>query len=164
MRRGGYGISELKWLACLAYTAFVAAPFVLTAPSLWRGRETHRRYLLRSDLHTVAAVFAISALLNDWALGGTRIPLAILVGYTVRFMYRETPDNETDSGWRFFSGNEDDAYTSNADNHGIYDVNTIANYDPSIISLLDSQGGSAFEKALDAQSFSQALDWFPEEQ
>lgn len=79
-------------------------------------------------------------------------------------MSRETPDNETDSGWRFLSGYEDDAYTSNADNHGIYDVNTIANYDPSVVPLLDSQGGSAFEKALDAQSLSQALDWIPEEQ
>ncbi|MCU0973796.1 MAG: DUF2185 domain-containing protein [Burkholderiales bacterium] len=115
-------------------------------------------------MHTVAAEFAISPPLNDWALGGTPILLAILVGYTVRFMCRETPENETDSGWRFFSGYEDDAYTSNADNHGIYDVNTIANYDASIISLLDSQGASAFEKALDAQSFSPGLDWLPEEQ
>jgi hypothetical protein len=85
-------------------------------------------------------------------------------GYPVRFMYRQSPDNEVDSGWRFFSGYEDDAYTSNADNHGIYDVNTIANYDPSITPLLESQEGCVFEKALDAQSFSPVLDWFPEEQ
>ena len=28
----------------------------------------------------------------------------------VRFMYRETPDNSQDSGWRFFCGEEDDEY------------------------------------------------------
>jgi hypothetical protein len=32
----------------------------------------------------------------------------------------------------------------NPDNHGIYDVNTIANYDPEIIPLLDQPAGSAY--------------------
>ena len=35
------------------------------------------------------------------------------------------------------SGLEDQDYMDEADNHGIYDVNTIANYDPTIIPLLD---------------------------
>jgi hypothetical protein len=50
-------------------------------------------------------------------------------GYLVRFMYREAPDHDADSGWRFMSGYEDDAYMENPDNHAIYDVNTIANYE-----------------------------------
>lgn len=29
-------------------------------------------------------------------------------GKPVRFMYREAPDNEIDSGWRFMTGYEDD--------------------------------------------------------
>ncbi|MGY3333604.1 hypothetical protein ACVILI_006681 [Mesorhizobium sp. USDA 4775] len=33
---------------------------------------------------------------------------------------------------------------SDANNHAIYDVNTIANYDPKIIPLLDAPVGSAF--------------------
>lgn len=32
------------------------------------------------------------------------------------------------------------------DHHTIYDVNTIANYDPDIIPLLDAPVGSAFER------------------
>jgi len=68
-------------------------------------------------------------------------------GNKVNFMYRQKSDNEQDSGWRFFSGtNEDEEYMNNPDNISIYDVNTIANYDPSIISFLDSPIGSVFEK------------------
>ena len=58
-------------------------------------------------------------------------------GYPVRFMYREEPDNSTDSGWRFMSGFENDEYMNNPDNHAIYDVNTIANYDQSVIPFLN---------------------------
>ncbi len=65
-------------------------------------------------------------------------------GRKVGFMYREQPDFETDSGWRFFSGLESQEYTDDPDNTTIYDVNTIANYDPEIIPFLDSPCGSAF--------------------
>ena len=74
-------------------------------------------------------------------------------GEPVRFMYREHPDNDVDSGWRFMSGYESDQYMENAENHGIYDVNTIANYDPSIIPFLDAEVGLAFEKVPGAQDF-----------
>ena len=68
-------------------------------------------------------------------------------GFPVRFMYREDPDNDVDSGWRFMSGvDEDDAYLNNPDNIGIYDVNTIANYDGSIVPHLNAPVGSCFEK------------------
>lgn len=67
-------------------------------------------------------------------------------GFAVAFMYREAADNEVDSGWRFLSGQETDEYMDNADNHGVYDVNTIANYDPDIVPLLLSPIGSAFER------------------
>jgi len=79
-------------------------------------------------------------------------------GYPVRFMYREGPSDDVDSGWRFMSGFEDDEYLSNPDNHGIYDVNTIANYDPSIIPHLDSPIGSAFEKTAEAERFVRVSD------
>ena len=67
-------------------------------------------------------------------------------GFPVGFMYRESPSNALDSGWRFLSGHEDDEYMSAAGNHGVYDVNTIANYDPSIIPFLGASIGCAFEK------------------
>ncbi len=59
-------------------------------------------------------------------------------------MYRENPDGNWDSGWRFFSGQETQEYLDNSDNITIYDVNTIANYDPDIITFLDAPVGSAF--------------------
>ena len=67
-------------------------------------------------------------------------------GEPVRFMYREPPDNEVDSGWRFTSGLETDQYMDDPANSGIYDVNTIANYDTDIIPFLDTPTGSAFER------------------
>jgi hypothetical protein len=85
-------------------------------------------------------------------------------GYPVRFMYREGPDNPVDSGWRFMSGFEDDEYMNDPRNHAVYDVNTIANYDPSIIPFLDSFVGSAFEKAEGTEQFARVEDWNPPEE
>jgi hypothetical protein len=67
-------------------------------------------------------------------------------GNRVGFMYREDPDNEIDSGWRFFAGTESQEYADEPDNFAIYDVNTIANYDPDIIPFLESPMGSAFAR------------------
>lgn len=78
---------------------------------------------------------------------------------SVGFMYREVPDNEFDSGWRFLAGDEDDEYMSNSDNHAIYSVNTIANYDHSIIALLDSETGAVFEKIDKSGQFVRVPDW-----
>lgn len=67
-------------------------------------------------------------------------------GRKVGFMYREAPDNAVDSGWRFLSGLEDQDYMDNPAFHAVYDVNTIANYDPDIIPFLTAPAGSAFER------------------
>ena len=67
-------------------------------------------------------------------------------GLKVGYMYREEPDFEIDSGWRFMSGRESQAYIDDAANLAIYDVNTIANYDPDIIPFLDAPVGAAFER------------------
>src|SRR5438105_8896243 len=67
-------------------------------------------------------------------------------GRKVAFMYREAPANDMDSGWRFMSGYESSEYMNELDNHAIYDVNTIANYDPDIIPFLDLPPGSTFER------------------
>lgn len=84
-------------------------------------------------------------------------------GKRVGFMYREAPDNDTDSGWRFMSGLEDQDYMDEADNHGVYDVNTIANYDPTIIPLLDEPQGAVFERVPGAANFRPVDDWSPPE-
>ena len=79
--------------------------------------------------------------------GGCFATDAITVdGRKVGYMYREEPDSAEDSGWRFFSGTESEEYLADPDHTSVYDVNTIANYDPAIIPLLDSPAGSAFER------------------
>lgn len=67
-------------------------------------------------------------------------------GAPVGYCYREAPANKMDSGWRFFAGDESDDYMGNSANHGVYDINTVANYDPSIIAVLQAPQGSAFER------------------
>ena len=74
-------------------------------------------------------------------------------GEKVGFMYRERPDQEDDSGWRFFSGNESQEYADDPANTSIYDVNTIANYDPSIIPYLQSPYDTAFGRDPDTGDF-----------
>lgn len=66
-------------------------------------------------------------------------------GYKVGYMYREQPDEGIpDSGWRFMAGNEDNEYMNNPNNHHIFAVNTICNYDKDIIPYLHSEIGSAY--------------------
>jgi hypothetical protein len=78
-------------------------------------------------------------------------------GEKVGYMYRESPDveNEVDSGWRFFSGTEDDAYANDPDNLQIYDVNTIANYDREIIPFLDAPAPVAFARDGETGAFAE---------
>ena len=71
----------------------------------------------------------------------------------VRFMYREKPDNDSDSGWRFFSGFESNDYVNDPQNIGIYDVSTIISIDSDIVPFLNSPEGSVFEREDSAQPF-----------
>ncbi len=67
-------------------------------------------------------------------------------GLPVGYAYREHPDFPTDSGWRFFAGDETRDYADEASNFSIYDVNTIANYDPEIGPIVDVATPAAFER------------------
>ena len=67
-------------------------------------------------------------------------------GMKVGYMYREVPDRDSDSGWRFFSGTENQDYVDDPSNIQIYDVNTIVNYDKAIIPYLHSPIGSEYER------------------
>jgi hypothetical protein len=79
--------------------------------------------------------------------------LITVQGLPVGFMYREDPDNELDSGWRFFAGSESETYCDDSANFEIYDVNTIANYDSGIIPFLDAKPGAAFERRPESINF-----------
>lgn len=67
-------------------------------------------------------------------------------GCIVGFMYREEPyqNGNPDSGWRFMAGDESDEYMDNPENHSVYQLNTICNYDKDIIPLLESAPGTAY--------------------
>lgn len=82
------------------------------------------------------------------AMGGCYASDRITVdGAPVGWMYRESPDNDTDSGWRFFAGDEDDAFASDHERFGFHDVNTICNYDPEIVPILNTEAPCAFERS-----------------
>jgi hypothetical protein len=71
----------------------------------------------------------------------------------VHYMYREEPDFKADSGWRFMSGSEDQEYADDHKNWKIYELNTFANYDPSIIPYMDLPIGTALEKIAGTSEF-----------
>ena len=61
----------------------------------------------------------------------------MIEGMKVGFMYREEPDDNNDSGWRFLSGTENQRYVDDEKNHQKIEVNVVANLDPAIVSYLD---------------------------
>ncbi len=64
-------------------------------------------------------------------------------GWKVGYMFRDEPlENQPDSGWHFFKGDEDEAYSNNTDNFHVFAINTICNYDPDIIPYLKSPVGT----------------------
>jgi hypothetical protein len=71
----------------------------------------------------------------------------MVLGELVDYMYREDPAHAADSGWRFFSGSEDQAYVDDSNNMAFYAMNTLANYDPAIIPYLDLPIGTELERA-----------------
>lgn len=66
--------------------------------------------------------------------------------HPVGFMYREEPEEELDSGWRFLSGFEDDAYMELEDNTVIVDVDLVLVLDPLIKKYLHLPYGTELER------------------
>ena len=87
-------------------------------------------------------------LLPDWAgadgcIATNRITVE---GCKVGYCYREEPDGDWDSGWRFTTGDESEAYMDDPNNAGLYKLNTICNDDPDIIPLLNTPAPCAFAR------------------
>lgn len=74
-------------------------------------------------------------------------------GMKIGYMYREETDEKWDSGWRFFSGTEDQKYVDDPNNLMIYNVNTIANYDRTIIPYLNLPFGTELERIENTDEF-----------
>jgi hypothetical protein len=67
-------------------------------------------------------------------------------GKPVGYMYREEPDNENDSGWRVFSGEETQQYADDPTNFAMYNASTIVAIDPSIAEWLGTPAPAVFER------------------
>ena len=66
-------------------------------------------------------------------------------GFKVGYMVRNNPnDSMPDSGWWFYTGDEDEKYCNNSKNFNIFSLNTICNYDPDIIKYLHSKIGTEY--------------------
>ena len=106
----------------------------------------------------------VKSLLPDWkgADGCIATNRITVEGRKVGYCYREIPDGNWDSGWRFTAGDESDEYMDDPNNAGIYKLNTICNDDPDIISLLNTPAPCAFERDENGV-FQQIKDWKPDE-
>lgn len=76
-------------------------------------------------------------------------------GLPVGYMYREDPEEDNDSGWRFLSGTEDQDYIDDPNNSMIFEVNTLANYDAAIIPYLKYPIGSELERIENSDDFAE---------
>ena len=127
---------------------------------------------LRKDLYEAAGrnrdyhvkAEDVKSLLPDWrgADGCIATNRITVEGCKVGYCYREKPDGDWDSGWRFTAGDESEAYMDDPNNAGIYKLNTICNDDPDIIPLLNTPAPCAFERDENGV-FQQIKDWKPDE-
>ena len=119
---------------------------------LYESAGRNRNYDVKAD--------DIKELLPDWegAEGCIATNRIVVDGCKVGYCYRENPDGNWDSGWRFTAGDESDAYMDDPNNAGIYTLNSICNGDPDIIPLLNAPYNSAFVRDENGM-FQQITDW-----
>lgn len=70
-------------------------------------------------------------------------------GNEIGSLYRDEPENEKDSGWWITAGDESDEYMDSPESMAYVSLGTVLNHDDSIIHLLDSPVGAAFERIPD---------------
>ena len=64
----------------------------------------------------------------------------------VRFLYRQAPDNEADSGWRLFAGDETDSYSNDPDNVALLPLREVIEHDRTLKQILRTAAPCAFER------------------
>lgn len=83
-------------------------------------------------------------------------------GEPVGFLYREAAAFEQDSGWRIFSGAEDDDFADNTDNFDTVLLSEILNANPEIAPLMHEAEG-AWEWDNETEQFVVVADWQPQD-
>ena len=67
-------------------------------------------------------------------------------GNAIGYLYREEPDTEDDSGWRFTTGSETDEYMNDSENISYVSLGAVLREDDSVVSLLEHASETAFSK------------------
>lgn len=67
-------------------------------------------------------------------------------GKKIGYFYREQPDEEEDSGWRFMVGDESDEYMSYIENSSYVSLAKVLSKDSSVLDYLDYPIDSCFAK------------------
>lgn len=115
------------------------------------SRESVCRYLSVKDFAIPTG--RLRPLLRGWdgPTGCIATDRILVDGCPVGYMYREEPDYDGDSGWRFLAGDESDEYLQDLHNSDFYDLNTLCNYDAEIMPFLTAPVGAAYERDLDGR-------------
>lgn len=83
-------------------------------------------------------------------------------GHCVRFLYREAPDEERDSGWRAFAGGETAEYNDQPGNVLLVPLRELLERDRGLEEIFRQPEGSVFERTECNGEFVAVTDWKPE--
>lgn len=137
-----WGIDENGDKACLVIRFIDPEAYDVPMPELPRSKK----FFMKAE--------EIKPLLESGQFGIATDKIMV-EGSKVGYMVRNEPQEEhpEDSGWIFYEGSEDREYCEDSGHFGLYDLNTVANYDPDIIPLLDAPAGMAFFRGDDGKFY-----------
>ena len=84
--------------------------------------------------------------------------LVLYENHRIGYLYREEPDFEEDSGWRFMAGSEPQEYMDDSENVCLVSLGAVLQQDDSVLGLLDSPTGSAFERDASTGQFVEIIE------
>ena len=79
----------------------------------------------------------------------------------VKYMYREEPDNEDDSGWNLFDGTENDDYVNNPENIKMVSIDDLLGMDSSLLEPLKDEPVVAYERENNNAEWKKIKNWTP---
>jgi hypothetical protein len=82
----------------------------------------------------------------------------------INFLYREEPVNEKDSGWRMFTGVEDDEYSHDPENIELITVGHLLDKDPSLLEPLKDGYGAAYERDNEQRRWEKIENWLEDDE
>lgn len=127
------------------------------------------RFLRKCRIISVFILFLLDFSMNPFAQAlSAALEYAIVSrqvlddGAAIGFLYREAAVFEQDSGWRIFSGAEDDEFADNTDNFDTVLLSTILDNHPEITPLMGNTEG-AWEWDDETEQFVAVADWSPQD-